>query len=391
MVTSTFPSTSDDGTPAFVLDLAAGLSSVYDVTVVAPRTRASGGDGFEQLQVRRFPYFFRRFEGLADGAIMPNLHTSKWRWVEVIPFLAAMTWRTVAEVRRTPDTVISSHWIIPGGLAAFVASKVSGAPYIVTVHGADVHTLRGPLARTLKASILRHADRVMPVSTSVRDLVMSITPDLSDSVVEAPIPMGVPRLQPSPHERKTSEFLFVGRIVEKKGLDVAIRALAIASRASLRVIGDGPLESSMRDLAERMGVADRVRFLGRLSRVTVMEELSRCGGLLIPSVTAADGDEEGTPVVLAEGLTSGAPVIASAIGGLSEHVHDGHNGFLIPPGDHAALARLLDFAMDEPLQFQAAGLTAASEFSDGPLDTQTTISSYLRVLGEVHNLRGLPL
>lgn len=381
IVTSTFPRSPHDGTPAFVLDLAQGLSHAHDVTVVAPRHKGPA-HSWERIHVVHFPYFFQRLEGLADEAIMPALRRSPWRWVEVLPFMVSMTWHVIREIRKKPGAVMSAQWIIPGGFAASLASRLYGVPFVVTLHGADVHTLNGRLMQKLKLAILRDADRVLPVSGSIRGGILQLDPDL-DQKISKPLPMGIYPIGSQEHARSSSEFLFVGRIAEKKGLELAIRALIKVEHAFLRVIGDGPLRPAMEDLASELGVASRVDFLGRLSRAAVLEELSRCAALVIPSLTASDGDEDGTPVVLAEALASGSPVIASKIGGLAEFLRHGHNGYLIPPGDDTALAEYMRAAMDVSIEFREVGRRARSEFEGGPLDMNTTVEGYLRVVEEI--------
>jgi len=90
VLASTYPARAGDGTPAFVRDLAAAESSRYETTVLVPAVPGSVGDEVDgALDVRRFRFFPRRWEDLADGAILENLRSRKSRWLQVPAFLLA--------------------------------------------------------------------------------------------------------------------------------------------------------------------------------------------------------------------------------------------------------------------------------------------------------------
>ncbi|HEX6668503.1 MAG TPA: glycosyltransferase [Gemmatimonadales bacterium] len=137
----------------------------------------------------------------------------------------------------------------------------------------------------------------------------------------------------------------VGRLVEKKGIAQALRALRILAdrgvSAEYRVFGDGPLRDRLAALAGELGIAARVTFEGRRGQQAVREGLDRADVLVAPSVTAADGDEEGIPNVLKEAMASGMPVVGTRHAGIPELVEDGVSGYLVPERDEAALADAL--------------------------------------------------
>ena len=121
VVATTYPARPGDGTPGFVADLCAELALEFDVTVVVPRVagaraREASPDG--SLTVVRHRYFPRRFESVADGAILENVRARKSALLQV-PFLVASQWLAVRRVARStrPD-VIHAHWLIPAGVSA---------------------------------------------------------------------------------------------------------------------------------------------------------------------------------------------------------------------------------------------------------------------------------
>lgn len=140
-------------------------------------------------------------------------------------------------------------------------------------------------------------------------------------------------------------LLSVGRLVEKKGFAYAIEAVAAARRdlPSLHyaIVGDGPLRAQLQQLVADRGLTDIVTFHGSLDNARLRELMLEQHCLLVPSVTAADGDMEGLPVVIMEAMALGVPVIASRHSGIPELVLDGATGWTVPERDSAALAGAL--------------------------------------------------
>jgi glycosyltransferase involved in cell wall biosynthesis len=155
-------------------------------------------------------------------------------------------------------------------------------------------------------------------------------------------------------------LLYIGRLVDKKGVDILVEALARLGGARLEVIGDGPDRAALDELAARVGVADRVFFRGKLPKADVLAALRRAQVAVIPSRVGDGGDMEGTPVVLCEVMAAGAPVVASNLGGLGECIDDGLDGLLVPPGDVDALAATLDKALSGGVDLAALGRAAAA-------------------------------
>lgn len=382
MLATTVPAHANDGTPSFVLDLACELAEEAEVTILAPRV--SGAPTVEDVSgvtVHRFPYFPSRWEGLADDAIMPTLKSHPWRWVEVPPLVLSMAWHTWRITGRGRFDVINAHWIIPAGLVARAISSLRHLPYVVTVHGADAYTLNGGLARLIKGDVLRHARVTLPVSGDTAAVVRSIAGDGAN--IGTPVPMGVRRLDPMNQERSQDTFLFVGRLAQKKGLDIALRSLNRSTKCHLRVIGDGPERARLESLVTTLHIEDRVTFLGRRPRSDVIAEMRRCAALLIPSVVAPDGDKDGTPVVLAEAMSCGTPVIATGIVGLADYVRDGETGLLVEPGNIDELSETMNRVVSDPANLAAMGKRAAEWFPGSPLDIRETATDYLTQLTSV--------
>jgi glycosyltransferase involved in cell wall biosynthesis len=138
----------------------------------------------------------------------------------------------------------------------------------------------------------------------------------------------------------------VGRLHPTKGQDVLIRAIArLKDRfpdARFEFVGDGPCMDDCVKLAEELEIADRCRFTGRLTHDEVLRRLATSSVSVVPSRSECFG------LVNIESLAVGTPVVASHVGGISEIVNDGEEGFLVPPDDPVSLAERLGELLGDP-------------------------------------------
>ncbi len=143
---------------------------------------------------------------------------------------------------------------------------------------------------------------------------------------------------------RPGRIVFVGRLRSPKRVDLALEALrrlrTAVPEATLDVAGDGPLRGELEQLASRLGVADRVRFLGSRSDLP--------GLLLDAQCLVLASDYEGCPLSVLEAMAAGVPVVATSVGGISELVVDGETGTLTPPGDAERLATALREVLSPP-------------------------------------------
>ena len=346
VLTSTFPATKGDSTPQFVLDLIERTPDLERCVVVTPRVPGGAREEFiGDVEVRRFAYFPKRFEGVAHGATLPNVRAQPWRAVE-LPFLMLAFWFAARRALKELDPdLVHAHWVLPSGMIA-TAAMPGDVPVVMTAHGVDLHALRiGPL-EWLRRRCLRRADHVIAVSADLLDRVGDLAPDTPATV----IPMGadLDAMAQSVGFRSPIDgrVVFVGRLAEKKGVDRALRALVDVPAATFVVAGDGPERARLEALSTELGLDDRVEFLGHADRATVATTLRTAEVIVIPSVIASDGDMEGTPVVLAEACAARVPIVASDLGGMGELLDDSM-AWLVEPGDVDGLAAALVSALSD--------------------------------------------
>jgi colanic acid/amylovoran biosynthesis glycosyltransferase len=157
-----------------------------------------------------------------------------------------------------------------------------------------------------------------------------------------------PRARPARELR----LVTVGRLVEKKGITYSLQAVRRLCDSGLEVsyeiVGDGPLRQQLERESGLLGLFSRVRFRGWQTHTQVQEALDRADVLLAPCITAADGDEEGIPNVLREGMATGLPVISTWHSGIPELIEDGRTGFLVPERDTESLVARVRTLAERP-------------------------------------------
>lgn len=231
---------------------------------------------------------------------------------------------------------------------------------IVYVHGEELTTVSHwdpDLRRARRA--LQLADRVIVVSRFTEAVARRLLGPVEGKAKLALIPNGVDRqrFRPLPRRAELVErygladrFVYVSvcRLVEKKGVDHTIRALALllpsAPDAMLLVVGAGPFEPALRGLAKLNGVADRVVFAGAVSDATLVDHYCLGDVFVMPNRRLPDGDTEGFGLVFLEANACGLPVIAGRDGGSTDAVRHGENGLVVDGAsvaDIAAAMRLL--------------------------------------------------
>lgn len=143
-----------------------------------------------------------------------------------------------------------------------------------------------------------------------------------------------------------------GRLVEKKGIEYGIRAVAQIVKTyptiEYNILGDGYLRDELQHLIEELGVEDKVRLLGWRQHQEIIEILDNSHIFIAPSVTAKDGNQDAPVNTLKEAMAMGLPVISTFHGGIPELVEDGVSGFLVPERDSDAIAKKLNYLLEHP-------------------------------------------
>ena len=245
------------------------------------------------------------------------------------------------EADRRP-AIIHAHYATTG----YLVGAVTKAPLVVSTYGFDVSTLarRAAWRRAFvglaerAAAILVEGPHMASVVESLgfpadRVRIVRIGANLQDITYSAPIASANP-----------PRLLACGRLIEKKGHELAIQAFALlrndlGPEATLEIIGGGPRSDALSKLIRGLGVEDRVQLTGPLSRTAYLDRMRSATLFLAPSVTAANGDSEGgAPTTILDAQAAGTIVVASTHADIPFLIKDGETGFLVAEGDVEALA-----------------------------------------------------
>jgi colanic acid/amylovoran biosynthesis glycosyltransferase len=283
---------------------------------------------------------------------------ARWR-VEILAD-AASCWRL-----NRCDVLIAHFGWMGQRLAEGSALGILRRPFATVLHGKDVAIPFNTGELREYGTLFRHCSLLLPVCDLFRRMLLGAGADPGRTRV---LPTGVdcaaiPFAPPSPMPAG-ARILTTARLVEKKGVDDAIRALASlrGRRPALQwrydIVGDGPLRRQLEALAAETGLTDRVRFLGAVPHDVAKRQLRSADIFLLPSRTATDGDMEGVPVSLKEAMAAGLAVVSTTHSGISELIAHRETGLLAPERDVTALSGQLEWAMDHPADLVALARAA---------------------------------
>ena len=281
--------------------------------------------------------------GMLDG---PLPAVDEWRGVPVrrLPLLAplhtndlAALRASVAEVKATvvdfaPD-VVHAHLCNVTLLALLMAAPRPAPRLVVTLHTAPDQITAPP---TLIRRLVQAADHLVPVSCAMDHAWADAFPEVTTprTVIYNALPE--PPLAPEPLPA-TPLLLAFGRLQPVKGFDVALRALRRLHDGGLAcplvIAGEGPARAELEALTAELGLTHAVTFTGLLGPDTIPALINRASVVLVPSRW-----QEPFGLVALQGGQMARPVVASAVGGLTEVVRDGETGCLVPPDNPIALA-----------------------------------------------------
>jgi len=324
-----------------------------EVEVLAPSYRGLASQTVDGVRVHRFRYAPRAWETLTHDQTAPDRIRERPWFLGLVPGYVAAGSRAAARLARSGEfDVVHAFWPIPQGVLGLAAKRAAGIPLVSTFFGVELTWMdrQFPFLAPMLRRIVRGSDAVTAISTYTAERLQRVASGVRTEV----IPFGAavdaaPSLPPPRPAGSRPELLFMGRLVERKGVHLLLEALSLLeNRPLLHVVGDGPERARLQELAGRLRLEDDVVFHGFVSAEEKSAQLAGCDAFVLPAVIDSKGDTEGLGVVLLEAMTYGKPVIASAAGGIVDIVRDGRNGFLVPPGDAGSLAAAIRACVENP-------------------------------------------
>ncbi len=378
MVTTSYPRFPGDTFGTFVEPIAQGVAALgHDVHLVAPwhpemqRREEDAGVRFHFFRYAPLDrlYVFGYARALKADV---SLRGAAWAMAPFAVMAGVAKARAVA--RRANASIIHAHWVIPGGV---IGAGASGSiPLLISLHGSDLYVAeRHSIARRAAAWAFGRAGWVTACSADLltRAEAMGAPRDRGEVV---PYGVNADLFRPDQGTRaacrqrlglaEATPVLFsAGRFVRKKGFEHLIEAVSKLSGrwpdVTLVLAGDGDLASQLRAHAARLGVRDRIRFVGTIGQPEVARHLAAADIAVVPSVRDAAGNVDGLPNVVMESLASGTPLVTTGAGGIGAVVATGHTGVVVPEHDAHALAMAIAQLLQAPAERRRLGEAARNQ------------------------------
>lgn len=269
-------------------------------------------------------------------------------------FFLAGFWRGMRVLKKERVDLINTWFAIPSGPTGARLSKKTKIPHVLTMIGGDIYDPskwysphRNFLLRSVVRRVMESSRRCTACSTDVRDRAKAIFPrEIEIDVL--PLPIAPPRYRPADRlmlgmERNAFYCITVGRLIPRKRLELLLDLFARSSDPNLHllIVGEGPEEKKLRQRVERLSLAKRVEFLGRLSDEKKFQYLANCDAFV--SVSA----HEGFGLAFLEAIACGLPVLAPTVGGQRDFLIHGKTGLTLEP-DGDDLLRRVNELLDTP-------------------------------------------
>ena len=313
----------------FVSEQVDSLRKKCEVSVVAPVDSTIRRSELTLSQLfRGFQEYHRRSH--------PNFLSVPDVDLEIISFRAGLLRETFAgsAARRLAEALgqidaeqfdlVHAHTLFPDGMACSLWLENRLIPLVVTAHGGDVHSIADGV-RNEVAVLLNRADALVPVSRFLGERLIEFG---ADPAKVHPIPNGFSATRFATVDdthRNVKKVAFLGRLDQIKRVDLLIQSMYhLPEEYILEIAGDGPSRKYYERLVKQLGLAERVHFLGMLSREEVPGFLAGAGLMCLVSF------REGWPTVIFEAMACGTPVLATAVGGIPEALSDSGLGRLVP-------------------------------------------------------------
>ncbi len=353
VVSSVYPrSDADSEVPWLRSSIAYLRRAGTEVDVLAPAYRGLRDHTIDGVNVFRFRYAPRSLEVLTHDEGAPSKMAGKpWMQLLALPYIVSGFFRCLRLAKKKKYDVIHAHWPFPHAFIAYGACKLFRIPLVLNFHGAELLLIRKfPWVRPFMYWIIGQGNAIFANSHFTAGRICAVR--------ECEVhwsPYGTP-LSSAPayglHAVKDRfKILFVGRHIERKGLEYLIRAAGKLDPAAMevRIVGEGDLTASLKNLAAEIA-PETVTFTGKLNEEALRQEYENANLFVLPAVVDTKGDTEGLGVVLIEAMEYGLPVVASNVGGIPDVVVQGETGILVPEKDAEALAAAFEtLARDKDL------------------------------------------
>jgi glycosyltransferase involved in cell wall biosynthesis len=245
---------------------------------------------------------------------------------------------------------LHAHFAGMAARTAFWVRQFFGLPYSFTAHANDIFAPRDFVVSLPK--LIEAAAAIVTVSDYAANDLKTRFPESAAKIQRIYNGVDLSRFHPPDPGSGTPAIVSIGRLIEKKGFADLINACALLTsrrrRFTCEIIGEGPLEETLRAQIASADVGGCVRLAGPQTQTEIALRLAHATIFVLPCTREADGGMDNLPTVIMEAMAAGLPVISTALGGIPEMVEHEVNGELVPERDPAAICAALERLISDP-------------------------------------------
>lgn len=362
-ISSSFARNANDVCAPWILRLSQELiARGWRVSVFVPAHKGLAQTECAGARIHRFRYSLKSWERLTHEDRSPALlHTFGHRLL-LLSYMVCGSFSAFFFFLRNRFDVIDVHWPFPQAVFGIIGKKLTGARLTYYFYASEILLIENsPLLKRFCAWLMTFADEILTISNPSKELIernfgggfaIKVIPFGTTLPSAAPTPSGQPR------SGEPLKLLFAGKLIERKGVTYLVRAVRLlkdcGADVRLKLVGNGYLKDSLKAEISDLGLENEVYMAGFLPSQSreLSDAYAGCDIFILPSIIDSRGDTEGLGYVVLDAMAHGKPVIASAVGGITDMIKDGETGYLVPQKDPAALAEKIIFVRDHYAEAQ---------------------------------------
>jgi len=331
------------------------------IKTITPHIKGSlVNESIDDTTIKRFRYLPEKYQ--INSLTIPEAINSKIGMFKTVVMTIVFFLYALKECLKEKPDILHGHWAFPGGYIAYLLAKLFRKKSIVTIHGSDLTLLkRFKLIKKFvvhglnKSQVIANSnytrDELIELGVNTYNIKIILVP--TDFVKHEQTNEELKEFRRKITDNSSKIVLFVGRLVEVKGIEYLIKSLPEIKSQNIHlvIVGDGSLKNQLQNLTKSLELEEKVTFFGAANR----EELGLLHGvsdvLVCPSIVDSKGMTEHLGLVIPEAMESGLAIIATSVGGIVDTVKNEINGLLVEQKNPKAIANAIEkYFSDEELK-----------------------------------------
>jgi len=354
-ITTAFPRHVNDSiTPWLVKTIQLLKKKEINIDVFTSAYKGLTYNKINNIDVFRFRYFLSSFERLTHEE-MTLERMKKGLFYKILPifYIIFGVKGIFFHCRRKKYDIIHVHWPFPHFIFGYIASRMTGAPIVSSFHGVELRFVKNSSLnlRPFLKWVVKKSGIITVNSTHTAMELKTYNPKNLKI-----IPFGAAVEPKGKVKYKNSQggyrILFVGRLVERKGVEYLLEAINLLKERKINeiqliVVGEGNRKNYLIEKKNKLELSDKnVIFIGRVSKEELIKQYQLCDIFVLPAIIDSAGDTEGLGVVLLEAMSFKKPIIASRVGGIVDIIKDKETGLLVEEKMPEELATAIEFLIN---------------------------------------------